>query len=75
MLQIIDTALRDRGVWGEGKRDEGISGRSAPYLFTQVGIFRALTWPGFFLSTRRGSRVTQPAREKISLAVSQSDRR
>jgi hypothetical protein len=32
-----------------------------PQRFTQVGILRALTWPGFFLSTFRGSRVTQPA--------------
>lgn len=31
------------------------------YLFTQAGIFLALTCPGFFLSTRRGSRVTHPA--------------
>ena len=26
-----------------------------------VGIFRAFTWPGFFLSTARGSLVTTPA--------------
>lgn len=31
------------------------------YLFTQAGIFRAFSLPGFFLSTRRGSLVTQPA--------------
>lgn len=28
---------------------------------TQVGIFLALTWPGFFLSTFLGSRISAPA--------------
>jgi hypothetical protein len=32
---------------------------------TQVGILRALTWPGFFLSTFLGSRVTQPAVKQL----------
>lgn len=31
------------------------------YLLTQAGIFLALTFPGFFLSTLLISRVTQPA--------------
>lgn len=35
------------------------SGRA--YRFTHAGIFLAFSFPGFFLSTRRGSRVTQPA--------------
>lgn len=34
------------------------------YLLTQAGIFLAFTWPGFFLSTILGSRVTQPAIRK-----------
>ena len=38
------------------------------YRFTQAGIFLALTWPGFFLSTRLGSLVTQPAVENHGLA-------
>ena len=37
------------------------------YRLTQAGILRALSLPGFFLSTRRGSRVMQPAeRRKVS---------
>ena len=31
------------------------------YRLTQAGIFLALSLPGFFLSTRLGSRVKQPA--------------
>lgn len=31
------------------------------HLLTHAGIFLALTWPGFFLSTLLGSRVTHPA--------------
>ncbi len=36
------------------------------HLFTQAGIFRAFSFPGFFLSTRRGSRVMHPAAGFIS---------
>ena len=32
------------------------------YRLTQAGIFLALSLPGYFLSTRLGSRVTQPAK-------------
>jgi hypothetical protein len=39
------------------------------YLFTQVGFFLALRWPGFFLSTLLGSRVMQPAVNEIKLAA------
>lgn len=35
-----------------------------PQRLTQVGILRALTWPGFFLSTFLGSRVMQPAMQE-----------
>jgi hypothetical protein len=38
---------------------------SDPQRLTQVGILRALTWPGFFLSTFLGSRVTQPAADQL----------
>lgn len=31
------------------------------YLLVHAGIFLALSWPGFFRSTRLGFRVTQPA--------------
>lgn len=34
---------------------------STPHLLTQVGILRALIWPGFLRSTRRASTVTTPA--------------
>lgn len=36
------------------------------HRFTQAGIFLALTWPCFFLSTILGSRVTHPAEEEKS---------
>lgn len=36
------------------------------HRLTQVGILRAFTWPGFFLSTFLGSRVTQPAIEELA---------
>ena len=39
-----------------------------PYRLTQVGIFLAFTWPGFFLSTLLGSLVTQPAVENTGSA-------
>ena len=37
--------------------------QAASYRLTQVGILRALTWPGFFLSTFLGSRVMVPAKK------------
>jgi hypothetical protein len=39
------------------------------YLLTHAGIFLALTWPGFFLSTLLGSRVIQPAAQETELAM------
>lgn len=38
-----------------------------PQRLTQVGILRALMWPGFFLSTFLGSRVMQPAVERLAI--------
>jgi hypothetical protein len=39
----------------------------ASYRLTQVGILRALTWPGFFLSTFLGSRVMVPAKKQSAI--------
>lgn len=36
------------------------------HRLTQVGILRALTWPGFFLSTFLGSRVMVPAGKRLA---------
>lgn len=41
-----------------------VMSRRAFYLLTQAGIFLALSFPGFFLSTRFGFLVTQPARKR-----------
>lgn len=43
---------------------EAMSREVAFYLLTQAGIFLALSFPGFFLSTRFGFLVTQPARKR-----------
>jgi hypothetical protein len=41
--------------------------QAVAHRLTQVGILRALTWPGFFLSTFLGSRVIVPAKKQSAI--------
>lgn len=50
MIPICTMQIMIHGIWPD-----------TAHLLTQAGIFLAFTFPGFFRSTRRGSRVMQPA--------------
>jgi hypothetical protein len=63
ILSWMDKAEKSEG---KGMNDNGYmvlfyTCEKGCYRLTQAGILRALSFPGFFLSTFRGSRVTQPA--------------
>ena len=58
----IDSSRSNVGRTNYEMREVGPRIFERNYRFTQAGIFLAFNFPGFFLSTRRGSRVMQPAK-------------
>lgn len=64
--------MGDRWAATNTRRQPGLeqAAKTLNHLFTHAGIFLAFSFPGFFLSTRRGSLVTQPASGRISQPIS-----